>query len=110
MFVWARGTYFAHVNQTAHQILIAECVDGVLCLLSCRVFHDSAPLLPKNQSVNHNSATSRNSQSSSHDKIYLAHSALDQENVCEEDFTSCERKSVTRVTSQVKFSGAYLGA
>lgn len=33
-------TYFADVDETAHQILVAKRVDCVLCLLSRRVFHN----------------------------------------------------------------------
>lgn len=34
-------THLAHVDESAHQILVRECVDGVLCLISGLIFHNS---------------------------------------------------------------------
>jgi hypothetical protein len=35
------GVYLANVNKSTHQVLVAESVDGVLCLISTSIFNDS---------------------------------------------------------------------
>ena len=34
------GSYFANVNKSAHKILVAERVDGLLGLIPCSVLHN----------------------------------------------------------------------
>jgi hypothetical protein len=38
-------THFANVDESAHQVLVAERVDGVLRLIPCRVFHDAVEMI-----------------------------------------------------------------
>jgi hypothetical protein len=45
-------TYFANVDESAHEVLVAKGVDSVLCLVPSCVFHNSTSLLTV-LSVNH---------------------------------------------------------
>ena len=37
-------TYFSYVDQTTHEILVAQCIDSLLGLIPCCVFHNSVVL------------------------------------------------------------------
>ena len=37
---WVEGIHLSHVNESAHEVLIAQCVDSLLGLLPCCVFHN----------------------------------------------------------------------
>lgn len=38
---WEGATNLADINEPTHQILVAESVDRVLCLISCLIFNDA---------------------------------------------------------------------
>ena len=40
-------TYFSDIDQTAHEILVAQCIDSLLGLIPCCVFHNSVVLSAK---------------------------------------------------------------
>lgn len=39
------STYFAHIDKSAHEVLVRECVYSVLSLVSCCIFHNSSFVL-----------------------------------------------------------------